>query len=887
MLAAADRRGHGDWVSPVRIRSHGCRLGLTVPESGERRCVVDERTAATATWCPGCRRPAGEAERCPSCGLRQSGADAARLRVVVHRLYEIAEQQRALAGETAALQLEQGRLLRLLGQGAAPVASRAPRELRPEVIRGVLLGLGSILVALAALIFAVVAWIRLGDLGRAGLLLAATMVAAAGSVATRRRLPATGEALAGLALALLLVDWYAVRRAGLADGWSATSWWALGTGAGAASAAGAARWLRVQRVAAVALAQVSAALTVLVVAEAPWTVGVGLGLVAAGSAACGARLAGHGGWRGAAVAAGLGAAFLELFALDTVLRSLPVVDVSGAAGPAAVLAAMALAPAAARAVLTAPVPRAALDGLVAAAAGALLASVGTLLAAVWESWSLLAAVAVLGAAAVGVGRVVPSALRRGTALAASATIAVGVLGLLGPLLLALSAPLAWLADPWTARLSSSAVDAIGRLPGIGGGLDGAYPVVVALLACAGAAGLAAVPVGGSRLVATRPAGIVAAAAGVGMVAVLPLAASWPLWAALLVPAAGALAAGTGAVLVDRGAGGLVAGVLAGCAAVLLALAASWALATEAGTLAFLGVVAAVAAAATGVSRSVWLRRGSCAAAAVAVAGESAATVVSAGGGGAQAGLAVVVAAGAVLVAGARWRQDASEGPVAEALGLAGIAVGIVLAAGDGRWLAAALTAAVPALLAAARPARRAYLWCGVLAAVAATWAWLAAAGVTLPEAYTLPAAAVALAAGATTRGGGRHPGSWLAFGPGLALALLPSLGLAVDQGGTARPLLLTGGALLVVVAGARAGLQAPLILGAATLLGLGADAVLPVAAQLPRWVTIGTAGLLLLWLGATAERQLARLRQLQRRFQELEQAGTAMNGDPGNHADPA
>jgi hypothetical protein len=253
--------------------------------------------------------------------------------------------------------------------------------------------------------------------------------------------------------------------------------------------------------------------------------------------------------------------------------------------------------------------------------------------------------------------------------------------------------------------------------------------------------------------------------------------------------------------------------------------------------------------------------------------------LSARGSTAEVGFVVTVAAGAVLVAGTRWRQDAAEGPVVEALGLAAGVLGIALTAGDQRWLAAALTVAVPALLAAAAsPVRRAYLWGGAAAAVAAVWAWLAVAEVTVPEAYTLPAAAVALAAGAVARGGGARPGSWLAFGPGLAVALLPSLVLAVDQGGTARPLLLTGAALLVVLAGARAGLQAPLVLGALTLLGLGLDAVLPVAAQLPRWVTIGLAGLLLLWLGATAERQLVRLRQLHHRFQELEQSGTTTPG---------
>jgi uncharacterized membrane protein AbrB (regulator of aidB expression) len=100
------------------------------------------------------------------------------------------------------------------------------------------------------------------------------------------------------------------------------------------------------------------------------------------------------------------------------------------------------------------------------------------------------------------------------------------------------------------------------------------------------------------------------------------------------------------------------------------------------------------------------------------------------------------------------------------------------------------------------------------------------------------------------------------------VGLLPSLAAAVGDDGTARPLLLTGAALLAVLAGARARLQAPLVLGGGTLLVLGLDAVGPVAAQLPRWVTIGAAGLLLLWLGATAERRLARLRELREQFKE-------------------
>ena len=86
----------------------------------------------------------------------------------------------------------------------------------------------------------------------------------------------------------------------------------------------------------------------------------------------------------------------------------------------------------------------------------------------------------------------------------------------------------------------------------------------------------------------------------------------------------------------------------------------------------------------------------------------------------------------------------------------------------------------------------------------------------------------------------------------------------------------------MVLAGARARLQAPLVLGAVTLIGLAGDAALPVAARLPRWAVIGGTGLLLLWLGATADRRLARLRRLRRQFQELEPDGTAPDAGEAN-----
>jgi len=166
---------------------------------------------------------------------------------------------------------------------------------------------------------------------------------------------------------------------------------------------------------------------------------------------------------------------------------------------------------------------------------------------------------------------------------------------------------------------------------------------------------------------------------------------------------------------------------------------------------------------------------------------------------------------------------------------------------------------------ALRPGRRFLLWPGLAQGEAALCAWLLSAGVHAPEPYTLPAAAVLLAAG--WRRSRRSPGlsSWICYGPGLALLLLPSLVAVWLLPGWARPLLLGLAAAGVALAGGRARLLAPLLLGAGTVvLDAGhelAPAVRQLAAMLPHWVPIAVIGLVLLAVGATYE---ARLRDLGR-----------------------
>ncbi|MFC7582678.1 hypothetical protein ACFQYP_01840 [Nonomuraea antimicrobica] len=81
--------------------------------------------------------------------------------------------------------------------------------------KNVLLILGGLLLTVAAVVFTVVSWGRLGIGGRAAVLAAfTTLVMLAPVVLIRRRLTATAETVAGFAVALLLLDGYAARQVG-------------------------------------------------------------------------------------------------------------------------------------------------------------------------------------------------------------------------------------------------------------------------------------------------------------------------------------------------------------------------------------------------------------------------------------------------------------------------------------------------------------------------------------------------------------------------------------------------------------------------------------------------------------------------------------------------
>ncbi|MEU4479939.1 hypothetical protein AB0F68_18060 [Micromonospora sp. NPDC023966] len=137
------------------------------------------------------------------------------------------------------------------------------------------------------------------------------------------------------------------------------------------------------------------------------------------------------------------------------------------------------------------------------------------------------------------------------------------------------------------------------------------------------------------------------------------------------------------------------------------------------------------------------------------------------------------------------------------------------------------------------------------------WLLLAAGGVAVLEAYTLPAAALALGAGLLALRSRPGLNSWLALGPGLGAALLPSLVsvLAAPDPQPARRLALGLAALGAVLGGAVRRWQAPVLLGAATLVPLALHELARGWDLLPRWIFLGLGGLALIALAATYERR--------------------------------
>ncbi|MGW4947188.1 SCO7613 C-terminal domain-containing membrane protein [Actinoplanes sp. NPDC004185] len=171
---------------------------------------------------------------------------------------------------------------------------------------------------------------------------------------------------------------------------------------------------------------------------------------------------------------------------------------------------------------------------------------------------------------------------------------------------------------------------------------------------------------------------------------------------------------------------------------------------------------------------------------------------------------------------------------------------------------AALMAAWGAVLGltATRPGRtpnqrRNLFWLAVGFEIIGIWLFIAIADVALPEAYTLPFAALALLVGVLEARQRPDLSSWAAYGPALLAAFVPTIGIVVaTDAGDLRELLLLLGAVATLIVGSRLQQQAPVVVGAAAT----AIAAIHFATTLVGpWLVLVPVGVILLFLGATNE----------------------------------
>ncbi|BDH72310.1 hypothetical protein [Streptomyces sp. PLM4] len=753
------------------------------------------------------------------------------------------------------------------GWAHAPAAHPAPAVPPGSATGGpgaqhVLLILGGLLLAVAAIAFTLFSWGELGIAGRSVVLAGVTAGALGAPVLLLRRgLGATAESVGAVALLLTVLDAYALHAAVLpeadgagyaafASGVLAAGWAAYGVGVGR---------LRLPLPAAVVAGQFPLVLGAWAAGGSALVIGWALLVTAAGSVVVAARVPGLAvratAWSGAGVtwAGGL------LIGLGESVSASGPLD---AAAPGVLL--LGAAAVALRAVWRAPQEMAVTGGVVAGLAA--VAGVGGVLRTeVPWSWAVVVYL-VCGAALAPVARiaVVPRPVRGGVLGAAAGVTGVAVLAVLPSAAATLLGPAAVLTGLW-----AGAPDGTRELAAGAGAWPDALSVPVVLLVAAvllGAVYASLVqegrePAGWTGAAGAGAVGLVSAA-----VPVLLVSADVAYAAALVVDlllVAGLLAAAVAVRRVPAAAGGTALW----CAVAVAAHAGLLALAVEPATYAVFGLLLVLFAASAARSREAVARS-----LALVLSVVCALVVASAAGASLELGAprtAVLVLAvpAAVVVLGLWVRTPAVVVPLEAGAGFAAL-VALGLAVTDGAYLSLVLAlCGVLAAATAVRPERRpgaGYLAAGLFAT--ATWVRLVSAGVTHPEAYTLPVSVIACAVGLLRRRTDPEASSWTAYGPGLGVTLGPSLLALWSDPHWQRPLLLGAAALAVTVTGAVRRLQAPLLLGGGTLALVALHELAPHVAQvfdaLPRWSVPALAGLLLLALGATYEQRLRDARRL-------------------------
>jgi len=180
--------------------------------------------------------------------------------------------------------------------------------------------------------------------------------------------------------------------------------------------------------------------------------------------------------------------------------------------------------------------------------------------------------------------------------------------------------------------------------------------------------------------------------------------------------------------------------------------------------------------------------------------------------------------------------------------------------------------------------RRPAGWVSGVLLTAASWIRLADNDIQAVEWYTLPAATALLVYGTRRlRSGSREStesteltestesteSSLRCLGPGLTLALTPSLLLALDEPVSWRGLTVGLASVALVVVGVRLRLAAPFALGVVATVLLALRNIWPVAAFMPRWSLLFLIGAVLLAMGMTWESRVKDVRTASRYLRGL------------------
>ncbi|MFJ9029912.1 SCO7613 C-terminal domain-containing membrane protein [Streptomyces sp. NPDC102274] len=763
----------------------------------------------------------------------------------------------------------------------------AAGEVSPPSAQNVLLALGGMLLTVAAIAFTLVSWGHLSVGGRAAVLTVITVAAlAVPAVLLRRKLASTAEAVAAFALALMVLDAYALHEVALprTDGLHYTAGAAAVLAALWAGYGSALGRLRLPLPAALVTAQLPLFLGSLAIEASALTTAWALLVTAALDTAL-ARWLKPGAVRTVTVVAACataGAALLTGGSLSVaagtpLTAARPGVLLLAAAGLGLFMAGRA------KISRTGPGHMASACAVVAGLA-AVAAAGGVVRTAVPDGAAVLGYL-LCGVALFTVVRTrLPRAVIRGLAGAAGAVTAASVLwtlpapavvllgalsritavwtGAPGDARAAFGVDLPWASRPTAplvlliaAGVAASAYRLLPGAPGSGGERQWRVPALGGAVALGWAAVLVAPP----ALDLGYPAAVAA-----------PLVLTAVLLAVVVRPHTPAGTAGT-AVTVTA----LVCALASSLSVSLLALATRTATVTTLAALCVLFTAAAVAAetvhargAAAGAQAASRPVRALLACVAVGYATALVAAACPAAGLPAErTAPALLAVPAAVALLGARLRRHPVAPPIElTAAGAAMLAVALASGRAPVLALVLSLCGVIAAGTAVRTERRRVAGYAATALFVLATWVRLASSGVSAPEAYTLPVTLPALAVGLLRRRRDPEASSWTAYGPGLAATLLPSLPAAWGDPDWPRPLLLGLAALALTLAGARLRLQAPLVLGGAALALDALHELAPYVAQLagvlPRWLPPALAGLLLLAVGATYEQRQREARRL-------------------------